>query len=558
MSYPNNQIYQGMPPSTGYQNTGMHNSGYNPYNHYSRPSPSMQPYVSMMGVGSQNYNVRQSQPSPALATPYQPPPVPAPMAPHTPNSALSHTSQVATQPISPPAPQPMSTQPLVVSSDALHPAPSPAPPAIEPTIVAPSPAAAPAPAHVSPVTATSLPGTPEPTESTREPFRPPLPWLSMPDLPFPARTPKKKKKRTFVVPGSASLPEPTQTLQQKEQLAKDPQTQSNPLEHGVPAQAEDALSTPISTPTKPASPVAASLASDTTSSIAVATPSSSQEDTAVSSTSTVKLAPRAPVSAVPAVPIVPVLPKPNPKDARHLNSEKSSAKPIEPAAEVPSTVEPTVGAAVSTLADEPASVQAEEKQATSSTPSPAPASKVAPRSWASLLTSAASASKEHSATSSDPNTTPNGTPLADGQAATANNATFGKSATNTITEALRSYQVTTPEKVVFIQPRGLINTGNMCYMNSVLQVLIFCVPFYEFLDQINKKATHSFKSETPLIDAMVLFLREFKIIDAATSVEQLRRRLKAEELETFGEPFTPEFVYDIIRRLPRFVDMRVS
>lgn len=39
-------------------------------------------------------------------------------------------------------------------------------------------------------------------------------------------------------------------------------------------------------------------------------------------------------------------------------------------------------------------------------------------------------------------------------------------------------------------------------MKQVLQVLIFCIPFYEFLDQVSKKAAHSFNSETPLIDAM--------------------------------------------------------
>ncbi len=53
-------------------------------------------------------------------------------------------------------------------------------------------------------------------------------------------------------------------------------------------------------------------------------------------------------------------------------------------------------------------------------------------------------------------------------------------------------------------------------------------------------------------------MREFKVIDSAVSVDQLRRRLKTEELEQYGEPFTPEFVYDAIKRLPRFSSMRVS
>ena len=52
-------------------------------------------------------------------------------------------------------------------------------------------------------------------------------------------------------------------------------------------------------------------------------------------------------------------------------------------------------------------------------------------------------------------------------------------------------------------------------------------------------------------------MREFSIIDSAVSVEQLRMRLKANELEQYGEAFIPEFVYQVIRRLPRFSSMRV-
>lgn len=79
------------------------------------------------------------------------------------------------------------------------------------------------------------------------------------------------------------------------------------------------------------------------------------------------------------------------------------------------------------------------------------------------------------------------------------------------------------EKIAFLEPRGLVNTGNMCYMNSVrfrferqdfpptlvltgleqvLQVLLYCVPFYQFLDHVGRRAPHSFKSDLPLIDAM--------------------------------------------------------
>ena len=53
-------------------------------------------------------------------------------------------------------------------------------------------------------------------------------------------------------------------------------------------------------------------------------------------------------------------------------------------------------------------------------------------------------------------------------------------------------------------------------------------------------------------------MREFSIIDSAVSTERLRMRLKDNELEQYGDAFTPEFVYEVIRGLPRFSSMRVS
>ncbi len=94
-------------------------------------------------------------------------------------------------------------------------------------------------------------------------------------------------------------------------------------------------------------------------------------------------------------------------------------------------------------------------------------------------------------------------------------------------------------------------------MNSVLQVLTFCIPFYDFLDQVGQKAAFSFKSETPMIDAMIMFLREFKVIDRAEPID-LQRRLKKEDLDQVGEAFIPEFVYNAINKLPRFSSMIVS
>lgn len=54
-----------------------------------------------------------------------------------------------------------------------------------------------------------------------------------------------------------------------------------------------------------------------------------------------------------------------------------------------------------------------------------------------------------------------------------------------------------------------------------------------------------------------MLLDEFKVIRSAVSAEQLNQGLKSEQLEQFGEAFSPQLVYETIRGLPRFADMKV-
>ena len=45
---------------------------------------------------------------------------------------------------------------------------------------------------------------------------------------------------------------------------------------------------------------------------------------------------------------------------------------------------------------------------------------------------------------------------------------FSKTNSESLAEALRTFSASSSEsKVAFLEPRGLVNTGNMCYMNSV-------------------------------------------------------------------------------------------
>ncbi|WBW71226.1 ubiquitin C-terminal hydrolase Ubp3 [Schizosaccharomyces osmophilus] len=89
-----------------------------------------------------------------------------------------------------------------------------------------------------------------------------------------------------------------------------------------------------------------------------------------------------------------------------------------------------------------------------------------------------------------------------------------------------------------IQPRGFINTGNICFMNSILQALLFCVPFYNLLKLINKSVPYNFEKSTPLIESTTLFSNDFK--------------QKWDKDEEQGDSILPEVVYSSTKGNPRF------
>ncbi|KAJ1564815.1 hypothetical protein HK405_013911, partial [Cladochytrium tenue] len=93
-----------------------------------------------------------------------------------------------------------------------------------------------------------------------------------------------------------------------------------------------------------------------------------------------------------------------------------------------------------------------------------------------------------------------------------------------------------------LRPRGLVNNGNMCFMNAILQPLVHCPPFYNFVRGIASEMAHTFNSKTPLLDSMIIFLNEF---DEEKPDNPKKFNIYDEEA------FAPEYVYDALRDMKK-------
>ena len=205
--------------------------------------------------------------------------------------------------------------------------------------------------------------------------------------------------------------------------------------------------------------------------------------------------------AVPLVPVVPVIP-PAVKSPRRPSKNDTSRPP-----EVPKSGAVVGNGAAElqrdTAAETPTESVADASQASSTQASSPPAP---PKSWADLVRSKSvtKGAAVPGASSAERLAVPKNEPISE------------------VLANLSDEAVSQNDKISFLEPRGLVNTGNMCYMNSVrlcwmsseettltrivpkqvLQILVSSVPFYQFLDHIGQRAAHSFQSEVPMIDAL--------------------------------------------------------
>ncbi|KAJ5937200.1 hypothetical protein N7454_004855 [Penicillium verhagenii] len=354
------------------------------------------------------------------------------------------------------------------------------------------------PLHQYPIASSPPRWEPKSIPEFKPAFVAPVPWLSVPEAPFPARA--ALRRRNTPLRDSVEFPK-----KDGQWIIWPRKGEIEPVKEVKPTDLEIKL---IPKPLTPTTSISQSDANSTQPT----TPSSVAKSDAQQKT------PKPTLPVVPVVPNVPATPRRQTKDSPSATSET-----------------PRSNAVTDTDANSDSAITNEDLSKPSS-PTPA----TVPKSWAELLRSQQAAKSASAAASTQPST-----------------ATTQKSETladilSSLGDDVSKYS----DKIAFLEPRGLVNTGNMCYMNSVLQILVSCVPFHQFLEYVGRRSAHSFHSDVPLIDALIMFMREFRVIDAATSEEQLKMRLKPNELEKYGDSFVPEFVYEMIRQLPRFRDMR--
>lgn len=106
-----------------------------------------------------------------------------------------------------------------------------------------------------------------------------------------------------------------------------------------------------------------------------------------------------------------------------------------------------------------------------------------------------------------------------------------------------------------VKPRGLTNSGNICYMNAVLQCLILCEPFNKLLRYVEEKSIGSLSdnSPNPLIDAAISFFVDFVTIPPPSKPNS--SQVNSEGI-VVGKPLSPESLYMKLIENPKFKHLK--
>ncbi|KAG5642923.1 hypothetical protein DXG03_001874 [Asterophora parasitica] len=266
-----------------------------------------------------------------------------------------------------------------------------------------------------------------------------------------------------------------------------------------------------------------------------------------------------------------------------ISSVTSLSASLEISAKSSIPVSSTIPDSPSVLSTSPASVPSAPVHTapTSTTPTPAPPKK----SWAALLqsstpTGASSSGRPRLPTSSVVGISISASALSAPQTPTSQShfahpaLALPHAKRAELLNLLTSPPPPSTGDAPLIRPRGLINSGNMCFANSVLQVLVYCPPFHRLFTELARfgfgfrASEKEGKGPTPLVDAVVEFVREFSVTPApkakvTVTVNSKGGKGKGKEREEHeetdeedGESFLPSYVYDAMKEKTVFDGMR--
>uniref|UniRef100_A0A8C4YYX5 Ubiquitin carboxyl-terminal hydrolase n=1 Tax=Gadus morhua TaxID=8049 RepID=A0A8C4YYX5_GADMO len=102
-------------------------------------------------------------------------------------------------------------------------------------------------------------------------------------------------------------------------------------------------------------------------------------------------------------------------------------------------------------------------------------------------------------------------------------------------------------KPVSLQPRGLINKGNWCYINATLQALIACPPMYHLMKSIPlHNDSKRLCTSTPMIDNFVRLVNEFNNMPVPSKPKHQAAGDKLVKDIRPGVPFEPTYIYRLL------------
>ncbi len=160
-----------------------------------------------------------------------------------------------------------------------------------------------------------------------------------------------------------------------------------------------------------------------------------------------------------------------------------------------------------------------------------------------------------------PTSLPN-TPSESYDAGVASVSNFSHFAPSSIRSSIPTSRPTGSATLPRLRARGLVNAGNICFANAVLQLLVNLPPFWNLFKELGDLkgrrgagVPETGGGATPLVDATVRFFKEFIVEEESPSMQQqsqpatggTSRADEEKEHDSIVDSFEPSYMYDAMR-----------